>query len=719
LNNFLDRKNIIDNLINLYKKNNLLECKKKLLELKIKFPDDYFLENFHGVISLDEGLQENAITLFKKSIQLNPNFEDSYLNLSKVFEKEKEFNKSIFFLENLLKIKKEFLIGNLRIANLYQKNKQFDKAILSLNKALELSDKKDYYIIIHNIGSCHYSLKDFKQAQKYFLKSFKLNNNFTKTLISLSLVCKKLNRMDESLYYLNLALKKNNNLDEVYKYLGDYYFDIKDYDNSLSSYKKSIEINPNNSEALESLAFMFYKLRKFTLAEEYYLQSLKINSNSIYSNLGIADTYLALLNHDKSTTYFENALKIDPNSIEVLQSYIFSSNYIPDFKKEYYLELTNKFYNLIKQEFIKKNLVSKKNKHIGFIAATFFQHAVSFQIKDIIKELVKLENIKVFAFSNFQKDDLVNKELKKTFHEWIDITSLKDDDKVKKIQDCEIDILIDLDGYTKNNSLKLFAFKPAPVQISWCGYLNSTGVKEIDFYIADPYVLPEKYEKFYSEKIIRLPNFFTCMAKVEEDLTILEESPAKKNNYVTFCCFSNTLKYNKNLIKCWSLILEQVKNARLILLDTRFSDHEYCKYILDFFSYGTNVIKNNRIRFEGFKNRKKLLELYNYVDIVLDTFPYGGMTTSLEAAYMGVPTLTVEGNSHLSRCTFSLNKSLGLNDFIASSQNDYINKAVELAKDINKIQETKSFLLKNRDTFDAFNSKKFAKEFLDLITNLK
>ena len=208
MNNFLDRKNIIDNLINLYKKNNLLECKKKLLELKIKFPDDYFLENFHGVISLDEGLQENAITLFKKSIQLNPNFEDSYLNLSKVFEKEKEFNKSIFFLENLLKIKKDFLIGNLRIANLYQKNKQFDKAILSLNKALELSDKKDYYIIIHNIGSCHYSLKDFKQAQKYFLKSFKLNNNFTKTLISLSLVCKKLNRMDESLYYLNLALKK-------------------------------------------------------------------------------------------------------------------------------------------------------------------------------------------------------------------------------------------------------------------------------------------------------------------------------------------------------------------------------------------------------------------------------------------------------------------------------------------------------------------------------
>ena len=142
MNNFLDRKNIIDNLINLYKKNNLLECKKKLLELKIKFPDDYFLENFHGVISLDEGLQENAITLFKKSIQLNPNFEDSYLNLSKVFEKEKEFNKSIFFLENLLKIKKDFLIGNLRIANLYQKNKGQQQPALDLKTTRDLALQK-------------------------------------------------------------------------------------------------------------------------------------------------------------------------------------------------------------------------------------------------------------------------------------------------------------------------------------------------------------------------------------------------------------------------------------------------------------------------------------------------------------------------------------------------------------------------------------------------
>ena len=718
MNNFLDKKNSIENLLYLYK-NNSLECKKELLELKIKFPNDYFLENFHGVIALDEGLEENAITLFKKSIELNPNFVDSYLNLSKVFQKRKEFSKSIFFLENLLKIKKDFLEGYLRISDLYQKNKQFDKAISILNKILNLSEKKNHQIIIHNIGSCYYNLKNFKIAFNYFIKSFKLNNNFIKTLISLGLVCGELGKIEKGLSYFSLALKTKENLFEVYKYLGDFYFKIKDYDNSFIHYKNSLEINPNYFECLESLAFLLNKLRKYKLAEKYYLDALRVNSNSITSNIGNADNYLTLLNHEKAMFYYEKAIEIDSNSTNALESYIFSSNYIPDFNKKYYLELTSRFYSLVKKEISNKNSISKKIKHIGFVSATFFQHAVGFQTVDVIKELVKFDNVKIFAFSNSKKDDLLNKEFRNAFHEWIDLTNLNEEEQINEIKDHDIDILVDLDGYTKNNSLKLFASKPAPVQISWCGYLNSTGIKEIDFIIADPNAIPKKYENFYTEKILRLPSFFTNMSKLKDDLTVFKEPPVTKNNFVTFCSFNNVLKYNENLIRCWCEILKKVENAKLILLDFRFNDEEYCKYILDFFTNDKNQIDSSRIKFEGFKNRKKLLELYNHVDIALDTFPYGGMTTSLEASYMGVPVLTIEGDSFLSRGTYSLNKNLGLSDFIASSQNDYINKAIELAKDRNKIREARNFLIKNRNIFDAYNAKKFAKEFLDLIINLK
>ncbi len=718
MSNFLDKKDSIDNLLYLYKQN-FLECKKKLLELKIKFPNDYFLENFHGVIALDEGLEENAITLFKRSVELNPNFADSYLNLSKVFQKKKELSKSIFFMENLLKVKKDFLEGYLRISDLYQKNKQFDKAISILNKILNLSKKKDDYIIIHNIGSCYYNLKNFKIAFNYFIKSFKLNNNFTKTLISLGIVCGELGRIEEGLFYFNLALKTKKNLFEVYKYLGDFYLKIKDYDNSLTHYKNSIEINPNYFETLESLAFLFNKLRKYKLAEKYYLDALSVNPNSISSNVGVADNYLTLLNHEKAMFYYERAIEIDSNSTNVLESYISSSNYIPGFNKKYYLELTNRFYNLVKKEIINKSSIPKKIKHIGFVSGTFFQHAVGFQIVDVIKELVKFDNVKIFAFSNLKKDDLLNKEFRNAFHEWVDLTSLNEKEQIKKIKDLDIDILVDLDGYTKNNSLKLFASKAAPVQISWCGYLNSTGIKEIDFIIADSHVIPRQYENFYTEKILRLPNFFTNMSKLGNDLIFLEEPPVIKNNFVTFCSFNNVLKYNDNLIRSWCQILKKVENAKLLLLDVRFSDEEYCKYILNFFTNDKNQIDSSRIKFEGFKNRNKLLELYNHVDIALDTFPYGGMTTSLEASYMGVPVLTIEGDSFLSRGTYSLNKNLGLPDFIASSQNDYINKAIELDKNRNKIVEARNFLIKNRNIFDAFNAKKFAKEFLDLIINLK
>jgi predicted O-linked N-acetylglucosamine transferase (SPINDLY family) len=420
--------------------------------------------------------------------------------------------------------------------------------------------------------------------------------------------------------------------------------------------------------------------------------------------------------------YFDRCLKLDGNSTEALERYIFHSNYIPYFNKKKYSELIQRFYKLIKKKALEKKIAKqKKELYVGFVGATFFNHAVGFQILDVIKELNKNKNIKIFAYSNFKHDDFLRKEFKKNFYAWNDIDSLNSADAAKIIQGQNIDILIDLDGYTKNNSLKLFSFKPAPIQISWCGYLNSTGIKEIDYIIADQEVITKQTEDFYSEKILRLPNFFVNMSKPEGDLFISREIPAKKNKYITYCSFNNVLKYNLEVIKCWCEILESVKNSKLILLDSRYNEEEYCKYILELFNNNKkkDILFNNNIIFLGYKNRKDLLEMYNKADIALDTFPYGGITTSLEAVYMGVPVLTIKGDSFFSRATFSLNRNLGLDNFIANDKDNYIKKAIELSKNLYKIQDIKDFLLRNKSNLDPFNSKKFADEFLKLITSLK
>jgi predicted O-linked N-acetylglucosamine transferase (SPINDLY family) len=429
---------------------------------------------------------------------------------------------------------------------------------------------------------------------------------------------------------------------------------------------------------------------------------------------------MCLLNHEKAIFYLEEAFKADNFSKETLESYIFYSNYITNFKKDYYSVLTKQFNDLVRinNSPSKTSKVNKVNKvkNIGFLGSTFFEHAVGYQIIDVIIEMSKNENIKIFAFSNLEKNDLVAIKFKKSFYMWNDVSHLSDEKVIKLIRDQEIDVLIDLDGYTKNHRLAIFANKPAPIQISWCGYLNSTGIEGIEYLIADSYAVDSNIEKKYTEQILRLPEIFTNMSIPTFDPSINKKIPAVYNKYLTFGSFNNALKLNSSVIKVWSEILCRVKESQLILLDRRFTDVDYQEYIRNFFLI--NGVNKTQILFEGLKSRKILMENYNRIDIALDTFPYGGMTTSMEAIYMGVPVFTMVGDSFLSRGTYSLNKNLGLEEYIASNEQEYISKIINISNNVDKIQETKTFLLGNRNNFIFFNSKKFAKQFVDLITAL-
>ena len=710
----LQRKKDIDELISLYLQKDFFNVKIKLSELKIKFPNDFYLENFSGVIYNDEGLDDLAILSFKKSIELNPNFCDSYINISKVLRK-KNIDKSIEYLQEVIRIKKDYLPGHLQLIDCLMKVKKFHQA-LDVLRNLKIN-KDNQYIIYHNIGSCYYSLNNFKSALKFFLKAHQLNKNFQETLLCLGMVYSQLNENENALRYYNLALDTKVDQFKVFKSLGDFYKKNKNYDLSIAYYEKSINLNPNYCLALESLANLFFKLCKFKLAEKYFLKFLEIEKNLIYPKLGLADVNMCLLNHEKAIFYLEEAFKANNFSKENLETYIFYSNYITNFKKDYYSVLTKKFNDLVRiNNSSNKTPRVNKVKNIGFFGSTFFEHAVGFQIIDVIIEMSKYENIKIFAFSNLEKNDLLAIKFKKSFHMWNDVSHLSDEKVIKLIKDQEIDVLIDLDGYSKNHRLAIFANKPASIQISWCGYLNSTGIEGIDYLIADSYAVDSNIEKKYTEQILRMPEIFTNMSIPTFDPSINKKIPAVYNKYLTFGSFNNALKLNSSVIKVWSEILCRIKGSKLILLDKRFADIDYQEYIRNFFLI--NGVNKTQILFEGYKDRKILMENYNRIDIALDTFPYGGMTTSMEAIYMGVPVFTMVGNSFLSRGTYSLNKNLGLEEYIASNEQEYISKIINISNNIDKIQETKTFLLDKRNNFILFNAKKFTKQFVDLITGL-
>ena len=304
--------------------------------------------------------------------------------------------------------------------------------------------------------------------------------------------------------------------------------------------------------------------------------------------------------------------------------------------------------------------------------------------------------------------DEITLELKKRFNVWRKINHLSDTEVIKLVSKDSVDILFDLSGHTAKNRLSIFVNKVAPVQVTWCGYNASTGLKEIDYIIVDPYVVPLSDQKYFAEKIFQLPNTFQCIS-INDDIKIDHSSYQHKKD-ITFGSFNNLSKINDNVINLWSEILKRVENSKLFLKTKELNNLKMVENIRKKFQ--KNGIGAEKIITEGrSKTREEMLKKYNQVDIALDPFPYSGITTSLEANWMGVPLLTKKGNNFYSRIGTSINKNLGMEDWIANNEKDYISKAISKASDLKKLLQIKKKLRNKFLKSPLSNAKQFAKNF--------
>ena len=271
---------------------------------------------------------------------------------------------------------------------------------------------------------------------------------------------------------------------------------------------------------------------------------------------------------------------------------------------------------------------------------------------------------------------------------WRNIYRMPDDKVFESIQKDQIDILVDLTGHTGNNRMKLFASKPAPVQVSYLGYPNTTGLPSMDYRItdatADP---PGMTDSYYTEELIRIAGGFLCYQPSLGSPGV-SDAPCLKNGYITFGSFNNRAKINEKVVAIWSDLLKQVDNSRLILKSSISSDQRAKQQLLSLFVQ--NGVDASRIEILPYLPFNEHLSQYLRVDIALDTFPYNGTTTTCEALWMGVPVITLAGNTHASRVGASILGQIAFHEGIAASESDYIQKAVSLASDTDFLQSWRS-----------------------------
>jgi predicted O-linked N-acetylglucosamine transferase (SPINDLY family) len=325
--------------------------------------------------------------------------------------------------------------------------------------------------------------------------------------------------------------------------------------------------------------------------------------------------------------------------------------------------------------------------------------------------------LEVFAYETSQRKDALNERLRRVAHQWRDASfaKLNDEALANLIRADGIDILIDLAGHTAKNRLPAFAWKPAPVQVSWLGYFATTGLDSIDYILADRWVLPAEEEAYFVEKPWRLPDAYYCFSPPDEAVEVAP-LPTGQTGMVTFGCFNNPNKLNIEVIALWARVLNAVADSQLFLKYKGYEGITLNRQISEQFArFG---IAPERLRFEGRSPRDEYLAAYHHVDIALDPFPYSGGTTSIEGLWMGVPVLSMRGQRFISHQGETILHNAGLPEWIASDEDDYVAKATAFAGDANALAKMRAGLRERLLSSPLCDAPRFARNFEDAMRGM-
>lgn len=496
----------------------------------------------------------------------------------------------------------------------------------------------------------------------------------------------------------------------------------KDFEEARKLFKDSYEKDKNYIDAMCNFGSVSLKLRNF----DYIFKDLKRFVKDKGYNAKVYETLSRILYF---TGQIDEALKLykemaDKSDLtkESSAHFLTSLNYSSKFSQVEYLDYCKK----INKQFTPNDLdqlikididKNPKNLNIGFISPDFIEHSVTDFLFGTLKELKK-KGFKIHAFNlrKHEQLDHTSNSLKTIFDGWHDLEKLSDLESANTIRKSKINILINLVGYFARNRFTIMKYKPAPIQMLWMGYINTTGIEEIDYIVADPNLIYKDEENLYSEKVIKLPKIWNCHSGIKSSV-VSEALPLLKNDYVTYGCFNNSSKITEEVIETWSKILLNKKNSKIIIKapseDGEIAQEGILKKFKEF------NVDNSRVLFsKREEKRNDHYKIYNKIDISLDTFPYPGVTTSIESIWMGVPVLTLKGNNFVSRCGESINLNLKMSDFIAKNKTEYINKALSLTEDINNLVEIRKSLRQKALASPLFDTDKFGQDFGDLLSNV-
>ncbi|MFO1303492.1 MAG: tetratricopeptide repeat protein [Burkholderiales bacterium] len=633
-----------------------------------------------GNLHLRRDETDAAIESYRRALAIDPAMPQVLLALGTALEDVGRLDDAVAALRDAIHRDPGLTEAHARLGNALVQRNDLSEALACFRKATEVAPSQAE--TWGNLGSMLVKLGRHDEAIAAFGKAVELKPDLVHGHIALGRALRECGRPADAVARFRRAIELDPKSFEAHADLAHALRDMGQVSASRAPFEQAVAINPRDPRSLTGLGCVLHELGLLDQAIEHHRRALEVDEGlvEVRNNLGNGLKDSGRL--AEAIAEYRRVIRERPRFWSAHDNLLLTLNYTGD-DPSVYLEAARTFGALLREATLGPYTSWSANPRpkrlrVGLVSGDLRGHPVGYFLEGLLAHC-RHTTLDLYAYPTFGAQDELTARIRPKFAKWTPIAGMTDEAAARVIRDDGIHILIDLAGHTAHNRLTLFAWKPAPVQASWVGYFASTGVEGMDYMIGDWHVAPESESANFTETLKRLPDCYLCFTPPGTAVDV-GPLPALANGYVTFGCFGNLVKINDDVVRAWVRVMREVPNARLLLKAVQLADGKMRERTLERFAAAG--LPRDRLILEPPSPRAVYFSTYRRVDMVLDTFPFPGGTTTAEAYWMGVPTLTRKGDRFIARAGESFAHTTGMSDWIARDDDDYVAKAVAFAGDV-------------------------------------
>jgi protein O-GlcNAc transferase len=670
-------------------------------------PADPVLWNNLGNALKDAGRLADAEKSYRESLKRLPGFAHAHCGLGHLLHLRGNLAEAERALNDALAINARHPYAHNYLGMVLADSGRLKEAAESFRQALAIHP--DFAQAHHNLGLVQFELGQGEEAERSYRRALALAPHVGAIHSDLGDTLAAYGHPDEAQRCYRHALDLDPRFAPAHAGMGNVLRAHGKFGESEASLRRALELDPHLARAHNDLAVTLFQTQRAEEAEHHCARAIAIQPGlgAAHANRGTALTLLGRLTEAEGS--FRRALELRPDLFSERSALLFLLNHLPGRPPEQIFEEHREFGRRVRHLAVTSRHANSPNAErrlrIGYVSADLRDHSVGFFIEPVLASHDRNE-FEVTCYYNHSRPDATTHRLKSHVAQWRDVWTLSDDALAAVIREDAIDILVDLSGHTANHRLLAFARKPAPVQVTWLGYLNTTGLDAMDWRITDSRAAPQgALDALHNEKLLRLPDSQWCY-RAPEPCPPVSPPPSLRHGMCTFAVFATAAKINDSMIELWSKIVRGVPASRLLVvlnnlasipvdLRTRFFERGIDQGRVDFVPRQT---------FEGY------LSLHGSADIVLDTSPFTGGTTTCHALWMGVPVVSYGAESATSRGGVSILHALGLAELSGDTADEYVGIAQALARDPDRLASLRSRMRDVMRSSPLMNAQRFTQD---------